>query len=224
MTESEQGDAISTLTAREQNALALVRAVDAGQIEKQDLSEFDIRQLQRFKEPKLKELVNKLFGAKPSTAERAQLIAEMKRQVLAGDPSSTNAIHGKAIFQKNCSSCHTLFGEGRQVGPDLTGAQRTDLDYVLINVMDPSALVGHAYRVTIIELKDGRVINGIVKAEDSSTITLQTATDRLVIAVQDVAERQQQSVSMMPEGLLNRLSIQDVRDLVKYLNSENPVR
>ena len=224
LTESEQGDAISTLTAREQNALALVRAVDAGKIEKQDLSEFDIRQLQRFKEPKLKELVNKLFGAKPSTAERAQLIAEMKRQVLAGDPSSTNANHGKAIFQKNCSSCHVLFGEGRQVGPDLTGAQRTDLDYVLINVMDPSALVGHAYRVTIIELKDGRVINGIVKAEDSSTITLQTATDRLVIAVQDVAERQQQSVSMMPEGLLNRLSIQDVRDLVKYLNSENPVR
>ena len=106
------------------------------------------------------------------------------------------------------------------VGPDLTGAQRTDLDYVLINVMDPSALVGHAYRVTIVELKDGRVINGIVKAEDASTLTLQTATDRIVVATQDIEERQQQSVSMMPEGLLNRLSIQDVRDLVKYLNSE----
>ena len=131
----------------------------------------------------------------------------MKQQVLAGDAALANPAHGKAVFQKNCASCHTLFGEGRLVGPDLTGAQRTDLDYVLINVMDPSALVGHAYRVTIVELKDGRVINGIVKGEDASTLTLQTATDRIV-------------VSMMPEGLLNRLSIQDIRDLVKYLNSD----
>ena len=131
--------------------------------------------------------------------------------------SPGNAGRGRALFQKNCASCHTLFGEGRQVGPDLTGAQRTDLDYILINVMDPSALVGHAYRVTIVELKDGRVINGIVKSEDSNTLVLQTATDRVVIAIRDIEDRQQQSVSMMPEGLLNRLSIQEVRDLVKYL-------
>jgi putative membrane-bound dehydrogenase-like protein len=221
LTEPEKLDAISTLTAREKTALALVSAVDAGKIDKTDLSEFDIRQLQRFKEPKLKQLVNKLFGAKPSSAERAKQIAEMKQQILAGDAAQSNPALGKIVFQKNCASCHTLFGEGRLVGPDLTGAQRTDLDYVLINVMDPSALVGHAYRVTIIELKDGRVINGIVKSEDTSTLTLQTATDRIVVATQDIADRQQQSVSMMPEGLLNRLSIQDIRNLVKYLNTEN---
>lgn len=220
--DAEKIDAISTLAAREKTALALVSAVDEGKIAARDLSEFDIRQLQRFKEPKLKELVNKLFGAKPSSAERAKQIADMKQQVLAGDPSAASAFRGRGIFQKNCSSCHTLFGEGRQVGPDLTGAQRTDLDYVLINVMDPSALVGHAYRVTIVELQDGRVINGIVKAEDASTLILQTATDRVVVATQDIAERQQQSVSMMPEGLLNRLSIEDIRDLIKYLNSDGP--
>ena len=220
LNDSEKLDAISTLTARESTALSLVSAVDEGKIDKRDLSEFDIRQLQRFKEPKLKQLVNKLFGAKPTSAERAQQIAEMKRQVLAGDAAAANLMNGKAVFQKNCASCHTLFGEGRAVGPDLTGAQRTDLDYVLINVMDPSALVGHAYRVTVLELKDGRVINGIVKGEDSSTLTLQTANDRVVVATQDIAERQQQPVSMMPEGLLNRLSIQEIRNLVKYLGSE----
>lgn len=222
LNDAEKLDAVSTLTARETTALALVSAVDEGKIDKRDLSEFDIRQLQRFKQPHLKQLVNKLFGAKPSSAERAQQIAEMKRQVLAGDAASANRMNGKAIFQKNCSSCHTLFGEGRAVGPDLTGAQRTDLDYVLINVMDPSALVGHAYRVTVLELKDGRVINGIVKAEDASTLTLQTANDRVVVATQDIAERQQQSVSMMPEGLFNRLSIQEIRNLVTYLGSEVP--
>ncbi len=223
LSDPEKLDAISTLTSRDKTALALVAAVDAGAIDKRDLSEFDIRQLQRFKQTPLKDLVNKLFGAKPSSAERAQQIAEMKHQVTSGDASSTRAGRGRAIFQKNCASCHVFFGEGRQVGPDLTGAQRTDIDYVLINVMDPSALVGHAYRVTVVELKDGRVINGIVKAEDANTITLQTATDRIVVARQDVEDRQQQPVSMMPEGLLNRLSVQEIRDLVKYLGSPEQV-
>ncbi len=223
LSDPEKLDAISTLTAREKTALALVKAVEAGTINKQDLSEFDIRQLQRFKEPKLKELVNKLFGAKPSSAERAKQIAEMKQKILAADASTASASRGRAIFQKNCTACHTLFGVGRQVGPDLTGAQRTDLDYVLINVMDPSALVGGAYRVTILVTKDGRVVNGVVKAEDAHTITLETATERVVVATSDIEERQQQPISMMPEGLLNRLTMQEVRDLVKYLGSPDQV-
>ena len=223
LSDSEKSDAIATLVAREANALELMQAVDTKKIQTRDLSEFDIRQLQRFKNPKLQELVKKHFGAVPSSAERATQIAEMKQRVVAGDSQTVSAGRGRTLFQKNCASCHVLFGEGRQVGPDLTGAQRTDLDYVLINVMDPSALVGHAYRVTIVELKDGRVINGIVKAEDGITMTLQTATDRVVVAIEDIESRQQQSVSMMPDGLLSRLSIQEVRDLVKYLGSPEQV-
>jgi putative heme-binding domain-containing protein len=223
LSDAEKLDAISTLAAREKTALALVTAVDAGKIDKRDLSEFDIRQLQRYKAPKLKELVNKVFGAKPTSAERARQIADMKRQILAGDASTAKAERGRSVFQKNCATCHTLFGTGRQVGPDLTGAQRTDLDYVLINVMDPSALVGHAYRVTVIELKDGRVINGIVKGEDDNTLTMETATERVVVAKLDIEERQQQPVSMMPEGLLGRLSLQEIRDLVKYLANPDQV-
>ena len=223
LTPSEKTDAISTLVAREKTAAELLLAVERGVIDKLDLSEFDIRQLQRYKDPQVKPLVNRLFGAIPTSAERAGQIAEMKRKILAGEENSSDAKRGHILFQKNCSSCHVLFGEGRQIGPDLTGAQRTDLDYVLINVMDPSALVGHAYRVTILELKDGRVMNGIVKAEDANTLTVQTATDRVVVATQDIESRTPQSISMMPEGLLNRLSIQEVRDLVKYLASPEPV-
>lgn len=223
LSDSEKLDAISTLTARERTAFALVSAVDGGIIDKRDLSEFDIRQLQRFKEPNLKGLVNKVFGAKPSSAERAKQIAEMKERLLAADLSQGKAERGRAIFQKNCATCHTLFGVGRQVGPDLTGAQRTDLDYVLVNVMDPSALVGHAYRVTVVSLQDGRVISGIVKADDEGTLTMETATDRVVVAKQDIEDRQQQPVSMMPEGLLNRLNLQEIRDLITYLSSPNQV-
>ena len=221
--DSEKRDAISTLAARETTALSLVTAVQAGTVYKQDLTEFDIRQLQRFQEPKLKQLVNTIFGAKPSSIERAKQIAEMKQKILAADASTANASRGRRLFQQNCNSCHTLFGIGRQLGPDLTGAQRTDLDYILVNVMDPSALVSGAYRVTILVTKDGRVVNGVVKAEDGHTLTLETATDRVVIATSDIEERQQQPISMMPEGLLNRLTIQEIRDLVKYLGSPDQV-
>jgi putative heme-binding domain-containing protein len=89
--------------------------------------------------------------------------------------------------------------------------------------MDPSALVGHAYRVTVVELKDGRMLNGIVKSEDAHTIALQTATDRVVVSRNDIESSQVQPVSMMPEGLLNRLTLKEVRDLVKYLGSPDQV-
>jgi len=223
LTETERLDAVSTLTAREDWARELVAAVAAGSISRQDLSEFDIRQLQRFKDPGLNSQVNQVFGARPSSAERAAQIAELKQRLLSAPADEGDARRGRALFQKNCASCHTLFGVGRQVGPDLTGAQRTDLDYVLINVMDPSALVGHAYRVTVVALKDGRVISGIVKSEDDATIVMETATDRVVVARQDVEERQQQPVSMMPEGLLNRLELPQIQDLVKYLASPEQV-
>jgi putative membrane-bound dehydrogenase-like protein len=223
LSDAEKLDAISTLTAREKSAQSLVEAVKAGTIDKRDLSEFDIRQLQRFKSPALKLLVNDVFGAKPSSAERARQIAEMKEKIQSADVATAKAERGRKVFQKNCSTCHTLFGVGRQVGPDLTGAQRTDLDYVLINVMDPSALVGHAYRVTIVVLQDGRVISGIVKSEDDNTLTMETGSDRVVVAKQDIDERQQQSVSMMPEGLLGRLTLTEIRDLVKYLASPDQV-
>jgi DNA-directed RNA polymerase subunit K/omega len=106
LSDPEKLDAISTLTAREKTALALVKAVDAGKIEKRDLSEFDIRQLQRFKEPKLKELVNKLFGAKPSSAERAQQIAEGAKPLVSLDGMFTShpefcwKVAEKEVFEK----------------------------------------------------------------------------------------------------------------------------
>ena len=68
---------------------------------------------------------------------------------------------GKAIFTKNCASCHKLNGEGNDVGPDLTGSQRANLDYVLENVLDPSAVVPGEYKMTAFYLNDGRVITGL---------------------------------------------------------------
>ena len=103
----------------------------------------------------------------------------------APDPSL-----GRAVFAKVCQQCHTLFGVGGKVGPDLTGSNRADLDYVLSNVLDPSALIGKDYLAHVIATTDGRVLTGIIRAEDKDTITLVTANETITLPKSEVEERQ----------------------------------
>ena len=70
-----------------------------------------------------------------------------------------------------------LYGVGRKVGPDLTGSNRKNLDYLLENVIDPSASVGSDFRAWVVVLDDGRVLNGVVTEQTERTLTLQTAQE-----------------------------------------------
>jgi putative heme-binding domain-containing protein len=105
------------------------------------------------------------------------------------------------------------------VGPDLTGSNRSDLDYVLANVLDPSALIGKDYLAHVIAMADGRVLTGIIRAEDKDTITLMTANETITLPRSDVEERKTSEQSMMPEDLWKALSEQEIRALVAYLAS-----
>ena len=126
---------------------------------------------------------------------------------------------GRAVFAKSCQQCHTLFGVGGQVGPDLTGSNRRDLDYVLSNVLDPSALIGKDYLAHIVATADGRVLTGIIRAEDKYTLTLVTANETITLPKSDVEARRQSDQSMMPEDLWTPLSEHEIRSLVSYLAS-----
>ena len=130
-----------------------------------------------------------------------------------------DASRGRAVFQKNCAACHTLFDNGGKIGPELTGSQRANLDYVLENVIDPSAVVAKEYQVTIITTKDGRTINGIIKREDARSLTVQTPNDLLTIATEDIEDKKRSPLSLMPDGVLPNLKDDEVRDLIMYLRS-----
>ena len=86
-------------------------------------------------------------------------------------------------------------------GPDLTGSNRADLDYLLSNVLDPSALIGKDYLAHVIATTDGRVLTGIIRAEDKDTITLVTANETITLPKSEVDERKASEQSMMPEDL-----------------------
>src|SRR5690606_15527833 len=111
--------------------------------------------------------------------------------------------HGRELFNKTCAKCHTLFGEGGKIGPDITGANRGSLDYLLENMVDPSAVVGKDYQLTTIVTTQGRVLNGLVKDQNDDAVSLQTVDEVVVIPTSDIDERKESPLSLMPEGQLD---------------------
>lgn len=223
-TNEEKADGISTLASRSAYALALLDAIEKGQIPRKDVSAFTVRQMQALRDRTVNERVTKVWGAvRPASADKRELMAKYKSQLTPRSLKGADRSQGRLVFQKSCASCHILFGEGGKVGPELTGSQRMNLDYLLENILDPSAIVASEYQVSILELKDGRVITGIIKSEVGGVLTMQMEKDLVRVPAGDVMERQKSPLSMMPEGLLAKLKDEEVRNLIAYLASPEQV-
>jgi putative membrane-bound dehydrogenase-like protein len=218
--QTERRDALNTLAARKGSAQALLSAVEAGKLPRTDLTADLVRQLRNLKDVGLDARIGQVWGTvRETTGDRARLIAQFKTMLKSKPAHAPDLAQGRAVFAKVCQQCHTLFGVGRQVGPDLTGSNRADLDYVLSNVLDPSALIGKDYLAHVIALSDGRVLTGIIRAEDKDTITLMTANETITLPKSEVEQRKANEQSMMPEDLWKALSEQEIRSLVSYLAS-----
>lgn len=148
-----------------------------------------------------------------------QAIAEWKKRLAPSELSKADLPKGRILFNKTCANCHTLFGAGAKVGPELTGAQRNNLDYLLENILNPSSVVGKDFRMTVVRTTDGRVLNGLVVTRDAQKLSLQTATELVTIPAEEVEETRITGKSAMPDGLLQNLSADEVRDLIGYLQS-----
>jgi putative heme-binding domain-containing protein len=221
---AEKRDAVSTLATRPLFAAALLDAVGSGEIPSKDLSADVIRQLRNLKDAKLDARINEVWGmARESTADKAKLIAEWKARLSSVPTQEPDALVGRAVFSRVCAQCHKLFATGSDIGPELTGSDRANLDYVLANVMDPSALIGKDYQAQLVAVADGRVLTGLVKSEDDNAITLVTANETVILPNDEIEERKLSDQSMMPEDLWNNLSDHEIRSLVAYLASPGQV-
>jgi putative membrane-bound dehydrogenase-like protein len=224
LTDDEKADAVHTLTSRANYALALLDAMDLGKVAKQDLTAFTVRQMLGLSNKDVTEKVNKVWGAaRPTSEEKLALKAKYKDTLTPEFNKKADRGNGRHVFKKTCAVCHRLFDDGGNIGPELTGAQRSNLDYVLGKVVDPSAVVATEYQVTKITLKSGRIVSGIVKQENDKVVTVQTENEQLRIPVDEIDERDKTRISMMPEGLFEKLSNEQVRDLIAYLASPTQV-
>lgn len=215
---AERQLAVQTLSSRKEWASALLDAVEAKRIPRIDLSAFTARQLRELGDDTLTTRVNALWGeVRETSAERAKLIADYKKKLTPEVLARTNMAAGEALFKKTCANCHKFFGEGGTIGPDITGSQRSNLDYMLENIVDPSAAVAKDFQMEIFATISGRTVTGLVIAENDAAVTIQTATDKVVLPLNEIEQRKQSTASMMPDGLLNTLSFEQIRDLIAYM-------
>ncbi|MEX2188083.1 MAG: PVC-type heme-binding CxxCH protein [Pirellulales bacterium] len=216
--------ALSTLSSRVSYAQVLMSNLAAKEIAATDITADLARQLRNFDDPAINKALDQYWGTvRDSDADRVKIIAGYKAMLEAKPPAEIDVTHGRAVFVKTCSQCHTLFGAGGKVGPELTGSNRANLEYILSNVLDPSAVMAKEYLPTLIRTVDGRQITGIIKTEDENSLTVQTAEEVLILSQEDVDERKLGDKSMMPDDLLKPLTEADVRALVTYLASSKQV-
>ena len=217
---SDRPGLIEILVSRPSFAAALLDRIDAEKdaIPREDITAFHARQIIGLGDDSLREKLNESWGAlRDSPSDRREKIAEMKTQLSSGILAKADLAAGRALFKKTCSQCHMLFGDGEKIGPDLTGAQRSSLEYVLENILDPSAVVGKDYRMTIVLMDDGRVLNGLVVSKNDKTMVIQTQSRKETLPMESIEEIKQTTLSPMPDGLLTNLTADQIRDLIAYL-------
>ena len=216
-----QNDAINTLATTPAGARGLLLAVKDGKVSRSLLSPFLARQMDTLKDEQVKALIKEVWGdLNAPKADLEQRKVKFRTTLSPAALAKADAIKGKMIFTATCGTCHRLLGGGQDVGPDLTGSNRADLDYLLDNVLDPNAVIGKDYQLNVFELNDGRIASGVIKEETSAAyrVTLPGGIEQIVKKV-EVKKRTLSPMSTMPEGLFDALPADMLLDLVKYLQS-----
>ena len=210
----------STLLSRRESASAWLNAVEKGEIPATATPLDQIRQVTLFNDEQLNSLVTKHWGRLQGyTAE--EKLAEVRRlnNDLRAAPGNPQA--GRLLFNKHCSACHQLFGEGTKLGPDLTSANRSDRDFLLISMVDPSSVIRKEFISVILQTTDGRIDTGLAVSRDESGITIITPkNERKVFAASEIEELRESAVSHMPDTLYRQFTPQQLRDLFAWLQSD----
>jgi putative membrane-bound dehydrogenase-like protein len=215
---SERSVLLDVLASRPAFARAWLDRIAAGNIPRQELTPFHARQIRSLNDNALSERLAQVWGEfRDLTGDRRERIAALKERLNSTALAGAELSRGRAVYDRTCASCHKLHGYGGEIGPDLTGAGRDNLTYLLENLVDPSASVSADFRMVVVAMKDGRVFNGLARAQTARTLTLQTQTEAVVLDRQEIEDVRSSPLSLMPEGLLDSLTESESRDLVSYL-------
>jgi len=223
-TPAEKRLAINLLAQRAPYARELLAAVKAGSVPRSDLDTSLARQLRLFNDPELNQAIANTWGiVRDAAGDAAKEITKWKAILTPQRLAAANASRGRTVFTRTCASCHVLFDEGAKIGPELTGSNRGELDYILNNVVDPNAIIGKDYQLTTIETNDGRTAAGIVQRETPAAITLVNMAETVTHARDNIKKVERLEVSLMPPGLFQSMKEDEVADLVAYLRSDRQV-
>jgi putative heme-binding domain-containing protein len=214
---AEKREAVLTLSSRPRYGRMLNTALKEKTIPKTDVPVYVARQLRRVVGSGFVETWGPIDEL-PASENAAYL--KYQRLLTHDALASASPQRGKMLFQRTCGSCHQMFGEGGIIGPDLTGSNRSNVNYILSNVLNPSEEIQDDYKMVVVTTRDGRTYSGNIIGENARQITLRVVgQDAVVINKSDVQSQEATDVSMMPPGLFDMLRDEEVLDLVAYLRT-----
>jgi putative heme-binding domain-containing protein len=223
-TAEEKRLALNVLASRPAYARALLAAVKSGAVARTEIDASVARQLRLLNDADVDRAAAELLGVVHESPEATvREIAKWKSFLTPERLAAASPARGRVVFDRTCAVCHRLFDAGNAIGPELTGSNRADLDYLLTNVVDPNAVIGKDYLLTTIETNDGRTAAGILRRETTDAVTIANMAETVTIARDNIRKMDQREISLMPPGLLDGLKEQEVADLVVYLRSEQQV-
>ena len=215
--------ALNLLASRPGWSLELLEAVDQGRLPASSVTPDVLQKMKTHANARCAALLQKHYPQ-----ERVRTTAEMQQQIQqyavtvrngTGDP-----YEGRKIFGMSCGLCHKLFGQGAQIGPDLTPFKRDDLDTMLLNIVNPNAEIREGYESYIVETRDGRTLSGFLADKDNRVAVLRGLDGvNQVLPLDQITGMKSTGTSLMPQGLLSAMSEQQVRDLFAYLQSAQPL-
>jgi putative membrane-bound dehydrogenase-like protein len=214
---------LGILLSRPATTLTVLRDVDAKKLDPKSIPNEQLRPVLDFKNEEIDKLVLKHWGkiGAATPGEKQARITWLGAELNRG---AGNAKLGKELFTKHCAACHTLFGEGGKVGPDLTTADRKNRGYLLTHVVDPSLYVRPEFMAYNVTTLDNRRLTGLVTESTEASVTLVNVIEnkqvKTVVSKKDIDEMLPSATSLMPEKMLDTLSYQEIRDLFAYLQTQ----
>ena len=220
--DTEKKAVVETLASRRRYAEFLLNALREKQIRKEEIPSHVARSLNDILGQNFVDVYGQI---RQLAADRQKRMAHYRELLTPAAISKASPERGRKVFQKTCANCHTLYGAGGKIGPDLTGSNRANLDYILLNSVDPSYDVPEGYRMLQVVTVQGQIMNGILAEEDGSRIVLKTVEDpKRIIPKTDIEVRKVSDKSMMPDGQFDALKPQQVIDLIRYLRTTSQVK
>jgi len=217
-----QPSALNLLASRSTWSMAFLNRVESDAIAAKVPADVATR-LRSQDDPRVAALATRLFPAPRPPAKTARAAEVLRvRQIIESGPG--DPYKGEATFMQRCAMCHTLFHKGGNVGPNLTAYQRDDLGTMLISIIDPSAEIREGYQNYMVRTKDGRVLSGFLADNDAQSIALRGVDGQDVrIPRGEIGVLKAMPTSIMPEGLLEGLNDQEMRNFFAYLRIPQPI-
>jgi putative membrane-bound dehydrogenase-like protein len=219
---SLQPKAIELLTQRPAWTLPLLDAVGRKAIPTSVLNVNQVRRLQASKDPAIRDRVRAAWGTvrEGRNPAREQVIDRMRTFL---KDAQGDALAGSSVFQKVCGQCHKIYGEGQEVGPEVTLNGRGSYEQLLSNVFDPSLVIGTAYQATTVATRSGRTLTGLLVEDSPQRVVLRIQGGAVeTIPRAEVEESTLSPLSLMPEGIEAQLSPRELADLFAFITLDKP--